>query len=143
MKNLFRLSAILLLPMAASAGEPPEAPSPQPAAFVSEIPTTPKPARFWTPINLALVSADGFLKSYDMWSTMRNASRPNFVEHDPIARPFVHSGPVVAGLSQGALFATEVFTSYLLNKRGHRTMAKSLLLFAIGGNSAGIATSTH
>lgn len=127
MTNLIRLPFILLLlSLPASAQDFPE-------AFSS----------YWTKTNIALIAADAAVKSADMAFTMRNYERPGFQEHDPLARPFVHSGPVLAGVAQGALFATEIFTSYELHKHGHRKMEKFVLMLAVGGHSAGIATSTR
>jgi len=109
---------------------------------IYEIPSShPSHSRYWTASNTALVVADALAKSSDMFFTMRNAGRPDFQEYDPVARPFVTHGPVIAGASQGLMFAGEVFASYEFHKHGHRRMAKIVLLFGIGGNSAGIATS--
>ena len=105
------------------------------------IPSNQTHSRYWTASNTALIVTDALAKSGDMLFTMRNAARPDFQEHDPLARPFVTHGPVIAGASQGLMFAGEVFASYELHKHGHRRMAKILLLLGIGGNTAGIATS--
>lgn len=127
MSNLIRLPLILLLvSFPAAAQDLPESPTP-----------------YWTKPTIALVSLDAAAKSADMAFTMRNYSRPYFQEYDPMARPFVHSGPILAGFSQGALFASEVFTSYELNKHGHPKMARALLLIGAGGNITGIACSTR
>ena len=98
-------------------------------------------SRYWTVSNTTLVVTDALAKSGDMFFTMKNAARPNFQEHDPLARPFVTHGPVIAGVSEGLFFAGEVFASYELHKHGHRRMAKVVLLLGIGGNTTGIATS--
>ncbi len=98
---------------------------------------------YWTKTNVALIAADATAKSVDMAFTMHNYGLPGFQEHDPLARPFVHSGPVIAGVAQGMLFATEIFTSYELHRHGHRKMEKIVLMVGIGGNTAGIATSTR
>ena len=127
MTNLIRLATILLLmSLAAVAQDLPEAPSP-----------------YWTKTNVSLIVADAAAKATDMAFTMRNYGRPGFQEHDPLARPFVDSGPVLAGVAQGMLFATEVFTSYELHRHGHRKMEKFVLMLGIGGNTVGIATSTR
>lgn len=127
MSNLIRLPLILVLvSLAAAAQDLPEARSP-----------------YWTKTSIALIAADALAKSADMAFTMRNAGRPNFQEHDPLASPFVHSGPVLAGTSQGLLFASEVFASYELHKHGHRKMSRILLMVGAGGNALGIATSTR
>ena len=125
MTDLIRLSIILLLLSL--------------PAVAQDFPET--PSSYWTKTNLALVAADAAAKSVDMAFTMRNYGQPNFQEHDPLARPFVHSGPVLAGAAQGALFATEVFTSYEMHKHGHRKMEKIVLMLGVGGNTAGIAGS--
>jgi hypothetical protein len=125
--NLIRLATILLLLSLAAA-----------AQDLAEAPST-----YWTKTNIGLIAADAAAKSVDMAFTMRNYGLPGFEEHDPLARPFVHSGPVLAGVAQGLLFATEVFTSYELHRHGHRKMEKVVLMLGIGGNTAGIATSTR
>ncbi|HZC22739.1 MAG TPA: hypothetical protein VE866_05315 [Candidatus Binatia bacterium] len=113
------------------------------SASVVEIPQTPNTSRYWTKTNTALVATDALAKSLDMMFTMRNAGKPNFQEHDPLARPFVTHGRAIAGVGQGLLFAGEVFSSYELNKHGHRKLAKVVLLLGIGGNTAGVATSVR
>jgi hypothetical protein len=123
--NLIRLAIILLSLSLPSVSQ--ESPNP--------------PSSYWTKVNVSLIAADAAAKSVDMAFTMRNYGLPGFQEHDPLARPFVHSGPVLAGVAQGMLFATEIFTSYELHKHGHRKMEKIVLMLGIGGNTAGIATS--
>jgi hypothetical protein len=98
---------------------------------------------YWTTANIALIALDATAKSADMGFTERNAGRANFRENDPLARPFVHSGPILAGVSEGLLFAGEVCASYELFRHRHAHMAKALLLTGIGGNTIGVATSTH
>ncbi len=126
MTNLIRLAIILLLLSLPALGQDlPEAPL------------------YWTKTSIGLIAADAAAKATDMAFTMRNYELPGFQERDPLARPFVHSGPVLAGFAQGMLFATEVFTSYELHRHGHRRMEKLVLMLGIGGNTAGIATSTR
>lgn len=137
--GILRAAILVLLgaffsPFAAAAGPPG-------SLSIEEIPSLPERSPFWTKTNCALITADAAAKSGDMFFTMRNASKSGFVENDPLARPFVKNGPVIAGFSQGLLFAAEVFTSYELHKHGHPKMGKIVLLLGIGGNSAGIATS--
>lgn len=130
------LLIILLVSGAADASDSSGMPS------IYEIPSKHQThSRYWTVSNTTLVVADAVAKSGDMFFTMQNAARPNFQEHDPLARPFVTHGCVVAGASEGLFFATEVFASYELHKHGHRRMAKVVLLLGAGGNTAGIATS--
>lgn len=127
MSNLIGLPLVLLfVSLTAAAQNLPEGRSP-----------------YWTKRSIALIAADALAKSADMAFTMRNAGRPNFQEHDPLASPFVHSGPVLAGASQGLLFASEVFASYELHKHGHPKMSRILLMVGTSGNSLGIATSTR
>lgn len=135
-KSAMLVVLALVSPLASAAGPPK-------AVSIQEIPPLPERSPFWTKKNDALIAADALAKSADMFLTMKNAGNPGFVEHDPLGRPFVRSGPVVAGFSQGLLFAGEVFTSYELNKHGHPKMAKIVLLLGIGGNTAGLATSAH
>lgn len=139
MKALYAWVAVLALAQTVLAADisviEPEHPAVQAKSF--------ERPKYWTKLNITLVSADAIAKSADEWFTMSAAGRPNFRENDPLARPFVTHGRFVAGASQGALFAAEVFTSYELNKHGHPKMAKILLLVGIGGNTAGIATSTR
>ena len=142
MCRFFGLVVLILLSGLAVASELPNAPSSQPVVVVAAARAQARP-HFWTPMTATLVAADAFVKSYDMWSTMWNAGRYKFVERDPLARPFVHSGPVVAGGSQAVVFAAELFTSYELHKHGHPKLARGIFLIGIGGNVVGIATSTH
>jgi hypothetical protein len=129
-KKLLNVIAVLLLPGVGLASSLPEAPLPNPASY-------------WTKYNIVLISIDAIAKSADELFTMRNAGRADFEEHDPLARPFVLHGRAIAGTSEGLLFAGEVLTSYELYKHGHSKIAKALLLLGIGGNTAGIATSTR
>jgi hypothetical protein len=124
-KILIPLLVVVFLPLSASPQEAPE------------------PSNYWTSANIALTSTAAVAASVDMGFTMRNSGRQDFQENDPLARPFVHSGPAVAGASQGLLFATAVFTSYELHRRGHDKMAKFVLLLSIGGHATGIATSSR
>lgn len=111
---------------------------------IYEIPSThPTRSRYWTASNAALVATDAVAKSGDMMFTMRNAGRPNFQEHDPLARPFVTHGRAIAGVSEGLMFAGEVFVSYQLHKHGHHKLAKVVLMLGIGGNTTGMATSAR
>lgn len=139
MKALYACVVILVFLQTALAADitPVEPDAPAVHSKLSERP------KYWTKLNIALVSADAAAKSMDEWYTMRDASLPDFHENDPLARPFVTHGRFIAGASQGVLFAAEVFTSYELNKHGHPKMAKILLLVGIGGNTAGVATSSH
>jgi len=131
--NLIKPSIILLLLcLPAVAQDVPQAPQAPQA-----------PSSYWTKTNIALIAGDATAKSIDMAFTMRNWGRFNFQEHDPLARPFVHSGPVVASAAQGMLFAAETFASYELHRHGHTKMEKAVLMLAIGGNTAGIVTSTR
>jgi len=113
-------------------------------ALAQDGPQAPQaPSSYWTKTNIALIAGDATAKSIDMAFTVRNWERFNFQEHDPLARPFVHSGPVVASAAQGVLFAAETFTSYELHRHGHKKIEKVVLMLAIGGNTAGIVTSTR
>lgn len=136
MKFLRLLALLTLCSLAGAAGKS------APLSIV-EIPPIQNISRYWTATNIVLVAADAAAKTVDMMFTMRNAGAANFQEHDPLARPFVTHGRVLAGAGQGILFAGEVFASYELNKHGRRKAAKALLLLGIGGNTAGIATSVR
>jgi hypothetical protein len=129
-KKLLRVIVVLLMPGMGAASSPPDAPLPEVAS-----------SSFWSKPNIALIAADALAKSGDEFFTMWNAGRPDFYERDPLARPFVMHGRAIAGVSQGLLFAGEVFTSYELHKHGHPRIAKALLLLGISGNTTGIATS--
>lgn len=126
MKNLIRLSAILLFACSAEAQDLQRAQT-----------------KYWTRSNIVLISADAIAKSADMAFTMRNSGLPHFQEHDALARPLVHSGPALAGATEGLLFATEVFTAYELHKHGHGKMANVVPLLGTGGNAIGVATSSR
>ena len=133
MKNFFRSAAVLLFSTLAFAGDPPALP----VVHSASVPVSMNKPRYWTRENSLLVAADAAAKSADMFFTMRNAGRYDFVEHDPLARPFVTHGRTFAGLSQGALFSTDVFLSYQLHKHGHRRLAKAVLLIGSTLNTTG------
>src|SRR5215467_2947343 len=138
MKALIGLLAVLMISGIAGASEN------SGSASITEIPAVQNISPpYWTKTNTALVVTDAVAKSVDMTFTMRNAAGARFQENDPLARPFVTHGRAIAGVSQGLLFAGEVFASYELNKHGHRNLAKVLLLLGIGGNTAGIITSVR
>jgi len=129
-KNLVRLLGIILLAsngVGQSASMFPEAPEPQP--------------KFWTRGEILLATADAAAKSADMVFTMQNARGYDFVENDPVGRPFVTHGRAIAGVSQGALFLTDVFLSYQFHKHGHPRLAKAVLICGFGLNSAGASGS--
>jgi hypothetical protein len=132
-KDLIRLSAVLLLVSLSLSL----------SLSLAEAQDLREAHTYWSTSNITLIAADAVAKSADMAFTMRNSGLRDFQEHDPLARPFVHSGPVLAGAAQGLLFASEVFTSYELDKHGHHKMAKFILLMGAGGNAIGIATSTR
>jgi len=117
----------------AFAGDPPAAPVARVAPTLS--------APYWTQANCLLAAADAAAKSLDMLFTMRNAGRYDFVEHDPLARPFVTHGRVVAGFSQAGLFSADLFLSYQLHKHGHRHAAQAVLIFGSALNTTGAVTS--
>jgi hypothetical protein len=129
-KKLLNLFAVLLMSGTGAASSPPDAPLPNAAS-----------STFWSMPNIALVTFDALAKSGDEFFTMWNASRAEFKERDPLARPFVTHGRAIAGTSEGLLFAGEVLASYELHKCGHPKLAKALLLLGIGGNTTGIVTS--
>jgi hypothetical protein len=151
MRKVGALFAVVLISSMAMASDEakPDAPKtgaanpPTPIVATSKTAATTKASAIWTKENLTLMTMDALAKSGDMWFTMRNAGRPNFVEHDPLGRPFVDHGRAVAGISQGMLFAGEVFVSYELKRHSHPGMARAVMLLGIGGNTAGIATSTR
>ena len=70
----------------------------------------------------------------DAFFTYRNMHSHNFVEHDPLARPFVHNdGILIAGSAVG-LFG-ELFIERTLRKTGHRKLANAIALVSIGGHA--------
>jgi hypothetical protein len=132
-KNLAALIAVLLLPTLALAGDPP-------ALSLARSAPAPKP-RYWTRENSLLIAADATAKSFDMVFTMRNFGRYEFVEHDPLARPFVTHGRTLAGFSEGVLFSADVLLSHQLHKHGHPRLAKAMLVFGSTLNASGAVTS--
>jgi hypothetical protein len=134
-KNFFGLVAVFLLSTLAFAGDPPALP------ITRSVPVPPIKPRYWTRENALLIAADAAAKSSDMFFTMRNAGRYDFIEHDPLARPFVTHGRAVAGLSQGALFSSDVFMSYQLHKHGHPRLAKAVFIFGSSLNTTGAVIS--
>jgi len=134
-KNFVGLIATLLLSTLAFAGGPPALPVTRTAPVIK--------TEYWTRANSLLVVADAAAKSIDMLFTMRNAGRCDFVEHDPLARPFVTHGRTLAGVSEGVLFSTDVLLSFELQKHGHRRIAKAVLIFGSALNTTGAISSAR
>jgi len=96
-------------------------------------------SRFWTQSTIALVALDGAAKAADSYMTRKNI-QDGGTEHDPIARPFVHTTPVQVAAT-GALFGSEIAAAYLLHKKHHDRMARAILIGGAMMNGLGAATS--
>jgi hypothetical protein len=95
--------------------------------------------RFWSPSTIALVALDGAAKAADSFVTHENVAAGG-QEHDPLARPFVHTtGVQVAAL--GALFGAEIAAAYTLHRRHHRNLARAVLVGGAIMNGLGAAAS--
>lgn len=92
-------------------------------------------ASFWSPVRTSEVVTYAAAVSLDSYLTQQ----PDFVEQDPLAKPFVHSvhGQVI-GSSLG--FAAGVVPSYLLFRFGHRKLANAWLGCFTGVESANAAS---
>ena len=96
-------------------------------------------SRFWTPSMIALVTLDGAAKAADSYITRRNMDSGG-VEHNPLARPFVHTtGLQVAATA--ALFGAEVATAFVLHRMRHDHLARAVLVAGSVVNGLGAASS--
>jgi hypothetical protein len=132
-KNVLLLVGLALFSAPAFAGDPG-------LVRITQYSPASKP-RDWTRENWMLVAADAAAKSADMFFTMRNAGRYDFVEHDPLARPFVTHGRALAGISQGALFSADLFLSHELYRHAHSRLARVVLFCGAAMNSTGAVIS--
>ena len=96
-------------------------------------------SRFWTPGTIALVTLDGAAKAADSLATRRNVDGGG-EEHDPLARPFVHT-PVVQVAATTALFGAEIATAYLLHRKHHDKLGHAVLVLGATMNGLGAASS--
>jgi len=96
-------------------------------------------SRFWSPSTVALVVLDGGAKAADSFVTHENVAAGG-EEHDPLARPFVHTtGVYVVALA--ALFGAEIATAYVLHRRRHGNFARAVLVGGAVMNGVGAASS--
>lgn len=84
----------------------------------------------------AIVVAQLAAHGADAFFTYRDMHSYNFVEHDPLARPFVHNDAIFIAGSAIGLFG-ELFIEKTLRKRGHRQIADALALVSISGHTWG------
>ena len=96
-------------------------------------------SRFWSLQTIALIALDGAAKAADSFATRENIAGGG-VEHDPLARPFVHTtGLQISAL--GALFGAEIASAHLLHRRKHDKMGRALLVGGVVMNGLGAASS--
>jgi len=96
-------------------------------------------SRFWTTSTVALVALDGAAKAADSFATHENIAAGG-EEHDPLARPFVHTtGVYVVALA--ALFGAEIVTAYGLHRRRHDHVGRAVLVGGAVMNGLGAASS--
>jgi hypothetical protein len=113
--------------------------------FVSPTPPPPRKVnlthspQFWTPVTIALVTIDAAAKAGDAYATRRNLDTGG-KEHDPLARPFVHT-PSVQVVTIAALLAAELAAAYCLHRRGHTHRGRAILLGGTVLNGLGAAYS--
>jgi hypothetical protein len=110
----------------------------QPAfAGRGELPNCPS-TTFWTKANTTLLALDAAAKSADFYFTMRGMDHPGLaLESDPIARPFVSHGNVLAVGYFGGLLVMDAAVSYELHKHHHDRLSKGVLIFGIVNNGYG------
>ena len=96
-------------------------------------------SRFWTRSTIALVALDGAAKVADSYVTRRNMDGGG-EEYNPLARPFVHT-PVVQVAATAALFGTEIATAYVLHRRHHDNIGRTILVVGATTNGLGAASS--
>jgi hypothetical protein len=80
-------------------------------------------AQYWTASRAAEVAVYGGAISLDSWISQQ----PNFVEQDPVAKPFVRAGMKGQILGSSLGFVAGVGPSYLLYRFGHRRLASGWL----------------
>jgi hypothetical protein len=113
--------------------------------FVSPQPPPPKRVnvthspQFWTPFTIALVTIDAAAKAGDAYATRRNLDSGG-KEHDPIARPFVHT-PSVQVVATAALLGAEIAAAYCLHRRGQTNRGRAVLMGGTVLNGLGTAFS--
>ena len=91
----------------------------------------------------ALFVADCMATSADFAFTYRLRTEPVFVEHDPIARPFVtHGTPLMAAFFAGKVAAFEG-TAWVLRKKHHDRVAAVIQSFSVGLSLDGAVTSAR
>lgn len=95
-------------------------------------------SHFWTRSTIALMTLDGAAKAADSFATRRNINDGG-EEHDPLARPFVHTTGVQV-VATAALFGVEVVTAYILRRR-HENVGRAVLAGGAVMNGLGAATS--
>jgi hypothetical protein len=96
-------------------------------------------SRFFTRSRITLGALDGAAMAADGYITRRNIDAGG-EENNPLARPFVHTTAVQVG-STAALFAAEVATAYILHRRGHDGLGRSVLAGGAVLNGLGAASS--
>ena len=84
----------------------------------------------------AIVVAQFAAHGADAFFTYQDMHSYNFVEHDPLARPFVHNDAIFITGSAVGLFG-ELFIERALRKTGHRKLANAIALVSIGGHTWG------
>jgi hypothetical protein len=84
----------------------------------------------------AIVVAQFAAHGADAFFTYRDMHSPNFVERDPLARPFVHNDAIFIAGSVVGLFG-ELFIERQLRKTGHQKLANAIALVSIGGHTWG------
>lgn len=72
----------------------------------------------------------------DAFFTYQDKHSQNFVERDPMARPFVHNDAIFIAGSAVGLFS-ELVIERELRKRGHRKIADAIALVSISGHTWG------
>ncbi|MGB8013600.1 MAG: hypothetical protein WCF68_18455 [Terriglobales bacterium] len=96
-------------------------------------------SRFWSASTIGLIALDGAAKAADSFATRENIARGG-EEHDPLARPFVHTTGVEV-VSIAALYGAEIAAVYLLHRRHHDNMGRSILIGGAVMNGLGAAAS--
>jgi hypothetical protein len=97
------------------------------------------PSRFWTRSTISLIAFDGAAKAADSLATRQNIDGGG-EEHDPMARPFVHTTSLQV-TSMAALFGAEIACAYLFHKRRHDHLAHLTLTAGAVMNGLGAASS--
>jgi hypothetical protein len=93
-------------------------------------------------LSIGLVAGQTIGTTADVYFTYRNMERPDFHEHNLLARPFTENRTVFVASSAAGLIL-ELFTERYLMRHGHHKLARNLSWVVIGGHAFGAYNSAR